>query len=160
MIKVIFVCLGNICRSPMAEAIFRNMVKESGLDKLIEIDSAGTGSWHLDKPPHEGTRKILDNYKISYDGMVSRLITAQDLKDYQYIICMDDSNIKNVRGFGSINSENFFGKLSDFVPNSTWSEVPDPYYTGDFEETYDLVISGCKHLLEHICEKHNLAYKS
>jgi len=156
MIKVIFVCLGNICRSPMAEAIFRKKVKDAGLTARIQIDSAGTGDWHLNHPPHKGTQKILSEHGISCEGMVSRLVTATDLQDCHYIVCMDDSNVINTQTFGDVGEGNFFGKLSDFVPNATWSHVPDPYYTGDFEETYRLVDEGCAYLLAEIREKHRL----
>ncbi|HLR71253.1 MAG TPA: low molecular weight phosphotyrosine protein phosphatase, partial [Pseudogracilibacillus sp.] len=78
MIRVLFVCLGNICRSPMAEAVFRHMVKEKGLSHKIEVDSAGTALWHSGKPPHEGTRKKLDELKIPYEGMTARQILQED----------------------------------------------------------------------------------
>ena len=154
MIKVLFVCLGNICRSPMAEAIFKERVKEAGLTEKILIDSAGTGSWHLNHPPHEGTRNLLKTKGISTQGMISRLVTPQDLQDTHYIICMDDSNVSNVKTFGPVGDGNYLGKLSDFINASPWTEVPDPYYTGDFQETYELVASGCEHLLAYIVDKH------
>ena len=156
MINVIFVCLGNICRSPMAEAIFRKKVEDTGLTTHIQIDSAGTGDWHLNHPPHKGTQKILAQQGIGCDGMVSRLVTAADLQDCHYIVCMDDSNVTNTKTFGEVSEGNFLGKLADFVPHATWSDVPDPYYTGDFEETYRLVDEGCDHLLAEIREKYKL----
>ncbi len=72
MIQVLFVCLGNICRSPMAEAVFRHQVKKAGLDAVIAIDSAGTGDWHIGHPPHQGTRDILDQYQINHEGLKSK----------------------------------------------------------------------------------------
>lgn len=80
-INVLFVCLGNICRSPMAEAIFRDLVEKAGLEHMIQIDSAGTGSWHLNHLPHKGTKQILKQHGISCEGMISRLATASDLKE-------------------------------------------------------------------------------
>jgi len=156
MIKVIFVCLGNICRSPMAEALFRKKIEDAGLTTRIQIDSAGTGDWHLDHPPHEGTRNLLDKKGISYAGQISRQVRADDLQAFDYIICMDASNVTNTKTFGEIGAGNFIGKLSDFVPNATWDDMPDPYFTGDFEETYRLVDQGCDHLLAEIREKHGL----
>src|SRR5690606_26802126 len=93
LIKVLFVCLGNICRSPMAEAIFRDMVKREGLDAYIEVDSAGTGDWHVGKPPHEGTRRLLDSKQISYAGLVARQLTKEDLSTFDYILAMDENNL-------------------------------------------------------------------
>jgi len=156
VINVLFVCLGNICRSPMAEAIFRDRVESAKLTDQIQIDSAGTGSWHLNHPPHQGTQKILKQKGIGCEGMVSRLVTAADLQDYHYVICMDDRNVNDVKTFGTIGEGTFLGKLSDFITDATWSEVPDPYYTGDFDETYELVSEGCASLLTHIREKHGL----
>jgi len=96
MIKVLFVCLGNICRSPMAEAVFRHYVKEAGLADKIAVDSAGTGDWHTGSPPHRGTRNVLTANRISYEGITARQITPSDMKDSHYIIVMDEQNKRDV----------------------------------------------------------------
>ncbi|OAS21648.1 low molecular weight protein-tyrosine-phosphatase [Paenibacillus oryzisoli] len=160
MIKVLFVCLGNICRSPMAEAVFRHQVKEAALEDVIAIDSAGTGDWHIGHPPHQGTRDILDHYQISYEGMKARQVRPDDFHQFTYIIAMDESNIVNLASFAPefIGSEKraSIHKLLDFSCNEALSEVPDPYYTGKFQEVYDMVEESCSRLLTHIVDQHGL----
>lgn len=152
--KVLFVCLGNICRSPMAEAIMRHYVEQEGLSHLIEVDSAGTGDWHIGKPPHDGTRKLLDEKQISYNGMKARQVVESDLYDFTYIVCMDNQNFKDVqRVFGKATGNGERGKVITFmslVTGAHVTEVPDPYYTGDFNEVYELINQGCKTLLNEI----------
>ncbi|WP_249863126.1 low molecular weight protein-tyrosine-phosphatase, partial [Paenibacillus konkukensis] len=118
MIRVLFVCLGNICRSPMAEAVFRSKVKEAGLEDRIAADSAGTGSWHVGQPPHEGTRRILQRNGIDYAGIRARQTTAADFESFDYIIAMDSSNIDNLRVLPGSGQEHraVLKKLLDFVP--------------------------------------------
>lgn len=153
MIHVLFVCLGNICRSPMAEAVFRDLIEEEGLAHKIAVDSAGTGGWHQGQPPHKGTLEILQRYHISSEKLVARQVKTADLTDFQYIIGMDDHNMKDLLTFGTAHPNTHVGKLCDFIENPPVENVPDPYYTGDFDETYELVRAGCSGLLNLMKEK-------
>ncbi|MBM7619828.1 protein-tyrosine phosphatase [Bacillus tianshenii] len=153
MVRVLFVCLGNICRSPMAEAVFKQLVEKDGLGDRVEVDSAGTGDWHIGHPPHEGTRKLLDEKKISYQGMKARQVVKEDLSNYDYIIAMDSENLGNLRKMAGYDKTGYVGRLLDFVPASKINDVPDPYFTGNFDEVYQLVTEGCENLLEKIKEE-------
>ena len=157
MVKILFVCLGNICRSPMAEAVMRHIVKEEQLENDIMIDSAGTGEWHIGKPPHEGTCHILDRHLISYEGQKARKLTKNDLTSFDYIIGMDAENVGNLRRMAGHRRDVRIERLLDYVPHLSVENVPDPYYTGNFDEVYDLVTAGCKQLVEEIITEHKLS---
>lgn len=150
MIKVLFVCLGNICRSPMAEAMFRDAVRREGLEKEIFVDSAGTGDWHVGQPPHKGTIEILNRNKISVEGLKARQIQHKDIEEFDYIIAMDSDNKKNIEYMKAKYSKARVEVLLDFVPHRKEKNVPDPYFTGNFQEVFDLLSEGCRNLLEHI----------
>lgn len=152
MYRVMIVCLGNICRSPMAEGILKQMLKQNGLERQIAVSSAATSAWEQGNPPHIGTQRILKRENISTKGMVSKQITAQNFQESDLILGMDQQNVADLLSMAPKGTEK---KIHLFLENGmeTAKEVPDPYYTGNFELTYQLIQQGCKHWLETICTK-------
>ncbi|MFC0522122.1 low molecular weight protein-tyrosine-phosphatase [Pontibacillus salicampi] len=156
MVKVLFVCLGNICRSPMAEAIFRDRVEKEGLQNHIEVDSAGTGKWHQGEPPHAETRGILGKSEISYEGIRARQVEEGDWKKFDYIIAMDRKNLQDLKAYQVAHKDIKVVKFMDYVPNTDQQDVPDPYYSGNFDETHELIQEGCNTLLKEIKQENGL----
>ncbi|WP_182201472.1 low molecular weight protein-tyrosine-phosphatase [Paraliobacillus salinarum] len=150
MINVLFVCLGNICRSPMAEAVFRRLVEEEGIADKFHIDSAGIGDWHVGNPPHEGTRKILEQRNISYEGMQARQVVKADWEKFDYIVAMDQQNMHDLEAIEKEVEGVKVARLMDYVEKAEEENVPDPYFTKNFDYTYHLVDKGCKALLAEI----------
>ena len=146
MKKILFVCHGNICRSPMAEFVMKDLCKKEGIDAFIA--SAATSTEEIGNPVHYGTRRKLSEYGISTEGKYAIQLTKSDYGKYDYIIGMDTANIRNIlRIFGS-DPDYKVHKLLSFAGEG--GDIADPWYTGNFNETYDDVLRGCKALLEEI----------
>ena len=145
-ISVLFVCLGNICRSPLAEGIFRSLVEQEGLVDRFEVDSAGTGSWHVGNPPHPGSIAVAHDHGVDIRGQRSRQLRPYDLDRYDWIVAMDSSNVRNIRRMEAAGDEARVVRLLEAVPGVP-DDVPDPYYEGGFDSVYDLVETGCRALL-------------
>ena len=151
MTTVAFLCLGNICRSPMAEAIMRQKLLDRNI-KDINVSSKGTGKWNLGQPPHEWTQAILNSHNIPFNGMISELFQPND--DFDYIIAMDQSNVENIKQINP-NIKGQLYKLLDFSDMDE-TDVPDPYYTNNFEGVYKMVQSSCDNLINFIIKDANL----
>ena len=152
-VNVLFVCLGNICRSPMAEAVFRDLVQKEGLAGRFEIASAGMGDWHAGEPPHLGTRETLKRHSIAPDGLVAKPVSQAMLDRADYVVAMDDDNLADLRSWRI--DRRHVSRLLDYAPEMETRDVPDPYYDGRFELVYQLVSRGAQGLLEQIRGQHS-----
>ena len=148
MIKILFVCHGNICRSPMAEFVMKKLVCEMGTANEFEISSAATSTEEIGNEVYPPVRKLLDKYGISTKGKTARQMTKEDYTYYDYIVAMDRFNLRNMARFIG---DDPLGKVSLLMSyTDTPGDVADPWYTGDFETTWKDVNNGCKRLYEYI----------
>lgn len=150
-IKVLMVCHGNICRSPMAEFVLKDMVEKRGIADKFYIASAATSMEEIGNPVHHGTRNKLAQYGISTAGKHAVRMERSDYKKYDYIIGMDSWNYKNMLRIVGEDSEQKISLLLDYTDHPR--DVADPWYTGDFDKTYEDVVAGCEGLLKYILEK-------
>lgn len=149
MIKVLFVCLGNICRSPMAEFVFKHMVAEKGLSDRFFIDSAGTEYTSEDcSPIHYGTKSILDENNIPFEERHSRRVTPRDYAYFDYILAMEDKNIAEIAELVGPDTDYKIHRLLDFSKHPR--NIRDPWYTGNFDESYWDIYEGCQTFLEYL----------
>jgi protein-tyrosine phosphatase len=158
-LKVLFVCMGNICRSPLAEGVFRHMVTQAGLGNRFEIDSAGTSAYHIGDSPDERTTSVARARGIELKGS-ARQIKPADLRDFDYVLVMDAQNMSRVQQLAKEAKPTAEVRmLRDFDDEVDGDlDVPDPYYGGarGFEQVHDIVERACAQLLEHIRQQHDL----
>lgn len=152
MIRVMFTCHGNICRSTMAEFVFRDMVEKMGLGDMFFIASSATSREEIGNGVHYGTRKILDRLGIDCSKKRAVQLTKADLEKYDYFIGMDDANIRNMTRI-LCDGEKVF-KFLEFAGSN--DSIADPWYTGNFEETYRDVIKGCQGFIDYLKQKGKL----
>ncbi|MEQ9569311.1 MAG: low molecular weight protein-tyrosine-phosphatase [Longimicrobiales bacterium] len=154
-VSVLFVCLGNICRSPLAEGVFRHRVEEAGLQDRIRIDSAGTGGWHVGEPPDARSREVARAHGVSLDGQSARRVSPDDLRRWDWIVAMDRANLDDLERLRERHGgDGRIVLLRDFDPEPGDGEVPDPYYGGPqgFDRVYEMVDRSCAALLERVLE--------
>lgn len=161
-LRVLFVCLGNICRSPLAEAIFRQKVSERGLDDRFEIDSAGTGGWHIGAPPDARSSAVALERGVKVQG-AARQLTGADLDEFDWVIAMDAQNLRDTLalqpgaggGAGALGGARV-RRLREWDSAAGDGDVPDPYYGGPsgFDDVHDIVERSCEALLEDLVARH------
>ncbi len=148
MTKILFVCHGNICRSPMAEFVMKDIVSKAGLAAQFEIASAATSTEEIGNPVYPPARRKLAEHGISCEGKTARQVTRRDYEKYDLLIAMDHNNLRNLRRMLGEDSENKIHLLMDYTDRP--GEVADPWYTGDFEETWRDISEGCAGLLNQL----------
>ena len=151
MIKILFICHGNICRSPMAEYVLKDMVRRQHLEDRFSIASAATSREEIGNDVHRGTRRKLAEEGIACPSRQARQVTKADYADFDYLLIMDENNRRNLlRILGGDPEKKIHGMLD-------WSERPrdiaDPWYTGNFDITYDDIVEGCETFLQHLKEE-------
>ncbi len=152
MVKILFVCHGNICRSPMAEFVMKDMVEKQGIASEFYIASAATSMEEIGNPVHHGTRNRLAQEGISTAGKYAIRMQRSDYQKYDYIVGMDHWNYKNILRIVGKDKERKVSLLLDYTDHPR--DVADPWYTGDFEKTYEDVVAGCGGLLAKIKREH------
>ena len=155
MIKVLFICHCNICRSTMSEMVLKHLVRERGLADLFYIDSAATSREEIGNGVHYGTRRKLAEVGIPCEDHRARQVTKKDYEEFDYLIVMDTNNVRNLNRIIGNDPDGKVFKLLDFTQRQGAS-IADPWYTGDFDETYRDVLEGCEGFLKYLSENGNL----
>lgn len=156
-IKVIFVCMGNICRSPTAQGVFQSMVDENNLNDTIDVESAGTHSYHAGNPPDLRAQATARKNGVDLSGLKARKFLSEDFNDFDYIIGMDKHNLEDMLSIKPAQFTASTGLMLEYSSRYSQAEVPDPYYGNDgFDLVFDMVSDASAGLLEHIRKQHGL----
>lgn len=149
MIKVLFVCLGNICRSPTAHVVFESLVQREGLNKQIQVDSAGTGDWHIGHAPDKRASAAAAQRGYDMSALCARQFCAEDFERFDHILAMDENNLQDMLALAPASHRASVGLFLDYGKRFKEREVPDPYYGGDagFEQVLDLIEDASDELL-------------
>lgn len=156
MVKVLFVCLGNICRSPTADGVFRKLVTDQQLHDLVQVDSAGTGNWHVGKAPDRRSQAAAARRGYDLSGLRARQVNSSDFDEFDYILPMDDANFCDLQRMAPLHHQSKIRLFLEHAPQLGLKAVPDPYYEGEegFEYVLDLVEAASTGLLSHIRHHH------
>ena len=153
--RILFVCLGNICRSPMAEGLFRRELERRGIDHLVEVDSAGTGSWHIGEPPDGRAQRAIARRGVDISALRGRQVKRPDLDAFDLILAMDAENLSDLMALANEEQMQRIRMFLDFAPERVEREVPDPYFGGEegFEHVLDLLEEAARGLADHVEEE-------
>ena len=154
-ISILFVCLGNICRSPLGKEIFRSMVNERGLEKHFEIDSCGTGHWHIGEKAHADTRRTAKKNGVNLEEHRARQLSDEDFAAFDYLIAMDRSNLSDMKSFSQSSRGGELTLLRSYDSEEGSLDVPDPYFGGrdGHQEVFDIIHRCCESLLDELEEE-------
>jgi len=158
-VKILFVCLGNICRSPTAEGVFRAIAARDAPELAIEVDSAGTAGYHIGEPPDARTRQAAKRRGYDLSPLRARIVEPRDFENFDLILAMDRENLSVLHHRAPAHARERVRLFLEFAPNATVTEVPDPYYGGPngFEEVLDLVEAATQGLLQHLRQQSRAA---
>ena len=151
MVKVLFICLGNICRSPMAHGSFRDLIRDRGLGQRVEVDSCGTSAYHAGEPPDSNMIQVAARHGVEISDLVSRQLVRDDYFDFDLLVAMDRSNFHDALSGKPSDSPGELVRFMDFVPGAESSDVPDPWWGGQlegFEKVYRIISEGLDGVLE------------
>lgn len=156
MVKVLFVCMGNICRSPTAHGVFQKLVAQQGLEKAIQIDSAGTHDYHIGKAPDERAQAVARRRDIDISGLRARMAVAADFDRFDYVLAMDQENLTRLQSICPPGKDHKLRLFLEFAPHLGERDVPDPYWGGHsgFERVLDMIEDAAAGLLEDIRRQH------
>lgn len=156
MVKVLFVCLGNICRSPTAHGVFEKIIADNGLSTAIQVDSAGTGNWHIGRAPDSRSCDAAAQRGYDLSHLRARQVTPADFEYFDYILAMDGDNLSHLLSIAPSSYEGHLGLFMDFAGPTRGVSVPDPYYGGSdgFSRVVDMVEKASRGLLQHIAIHH------